>query len=189
MFSTGIPSCSESPFLKPHTFWLDSHTVRRSPFQAQIVVNSSMGLWCCVGVLYIASSFSSALSYASSASPPSGLRDASKRRRPRRLRRRRDRKWRSPSPVVVNSQPMRRLARRTSNVSATTMATIWPSCQILFDAKRRDARAHMTVIEHDLTAFDAFADVAICRNVHNAEDGPRAPVRQSRRYVQERSRL
>ena len=32
------------------------------------------------------------------------------------------------------------------------------------------------MIEHDLAAFDAFADVAICQNVHDAEDGPRVPI-------------
>jgi hypothetical protein len=32
------------------------------------------------------------------------------------------------------------------------------------------------VIERDLTAFDAFAHVAICPNVHNADHGPRVPI-------------
>ncbi len=45
-----MPSCSATPVLAPQTFWLDSQTVSLPPDQAQVVVNSSIGLWCWVGV-------------------------------------------------------------------------------------------------------------------------------------------
>ncbi len=44
MSSGWMPSCCASPVLKPHMFWLDSHTVSLFPLQEQAVVNSSMGL-------------------------------------------------------------------------------------------------------------------------------------------------
>jgi hypothetical protein len=42
--SGSMPSCSAKPFLKPWTFWLDSHTVSLPPLQAHTVENSSIGL-------------------------------------------------------------------------------------------------------------------------------------------------
>ena len=43
-------SCSAKPWRKPVTFWLDSHTVSLPSSNRAVVVNSSMGLWCWVGV-------------------------------------------------------------------------------------------------------------------------------------------
>ena len=51
MSSGRTPICFARPCLKPETCWLPSQTVSLPSFQAQVVVKSSIGLWCCVGVL------------------------------------------------------------------------------------------------------------------------------------------
>src|SRR5262245_15017240 len=67
--SGSMPSRCATAFLSPCTNWLDSCTMSRSPIQVQLVVNSSSGLWCCVGVAYSASSTTSAPASAEPTSP------------------------------------------------------------------------------------------------------------------------
>ncbi len=57
-----MPSCCATPWASPRTFWLASQMVSLPPSQAQAVVNSSIGLWCWVGVPYHASIFAGAAS-------------------------------------------------------------------------------------------------------------------------------
>ena len=38
------------PYLKPQVFWLDSQTVSLPFVQLAVVVKSSIGLWCWIGV-------------------------------------------------------------------------------------------------------------------------------------------
>ena len=50
MRAIGTPSCFDSAPRRPCTNWLGSYTVRLPSCQAAVVVNSSIGLWCWVGV-------------------------------------------------------------------------------------------------------------------------------------------
>src|SRR5208337_4967415 len=110
--------------------WLGSSTVSLSSFQTQVVVNSSIALWCCGGVEYSASTVTGAAEKACSASPSVGsLYDFSTS---------------ATALTVVPGQPKvavgvcssysmpisNAASLAASNVSATTIATICPSCQI-----------------------------------------------------------
>ena len=67
-----MPNCSATPFLSAYTNWLGSRMVSSSSCHVQVVQKSSIGLWCCVGVAYSASTFTGATANAASASPTFG---------------------------------------------------------------------------------------------------------------------
>ena len=55
IFSSGIPSVPATVFRAPATHWVVSNSVSSSPCQTAIEADGSTGLWCSIGVEYVAS--------------------------------------------------------------------------------------------------------------------------------------